>query len=847
MHSSVATRSGVNISTHGQLPIADSGAGHLVGADGLVGHHHTHGYHHQSSAPHGHGPHRGGSYNIFGDEPSMVVDGPNSNSSHVNGGGNNGNNGGPITLFDAEVPVHVRHLDREEVYQPLGVCVTVGRGGPTGVSKCVTVRLTDPKDPFFLFSMTLLEDDYGRFKERHELMVDFNGFPRDLVGMLSGIGGRSVGGVPSPSSAGDSVSNSAPAITGGGGGAGNSSSGGGNNIVTFVADSKDSCVLRILEKTEFRALEHIALAMSRQGDVGQKKYLADRFQHFLGAFRRSERERRAEVSQYERVLAECRAELAKTAAERDALLDRTRTDASASAAAQLSALSVLKDEHAAEVRRLTAAAEEVRAALTRKADQQHEQHRAEMKEKEEALAQLRASAAAAESSSASLASQLRLANDTVAALSTEVEQLRADKADLTAFKTSATAQLTERELAHVAATERIRHLTESLASRENDVRSLREAQGSQDGYAKMLAGQLASLQEKARASEASLSKAHHILGTQVQALRSAKDKHVALKGQIDANETLLGEKNNLIERLRGDLNAAGDKYEHLSGQHKETKAALQRSEENAAKLATQLKQSEDALVHMQRMGSGFGARTFGAGSPPGGTASSSILSSAHPSGLRLGSGVGVGGAVGATGASSSSAFPGVSGFGTTDLYKQFASPPPASAARAAASSLGSTIGAATSGAAAGETLQSEAASTTGGSPTTAASASASATVPSAATITANNHLLTGYNSLASGAAVLSNLHAASGVGASTYPYTTSSPTSRSSPLPPHFGGQAYGGLTLSSVAPLPSTASQPPLSSAATATASSVAYLPPKLTVGAGAYATERPSSYFGN
>jgi spindle assembly abnormal protein 6 len=88
----------------------------------------------------------------------------------------------PVTHFDEEVQVHVRILDREEVSQPLGVAVA---SGTIGTARCVSVRVTDPRDPFFLYSMTLSENDYGRFKESHELHVDWNGFPQDLISLLS--------------------------------------------------------------------------------------------------------------------------------------------------------------------------------------------------------------------------------------------------------------------------------------------------------------------------------------------------------------------------------------------------------------------------------------------------------------------------------------------------------------------------------------------------------------------------------------------------------------------------------------------------------------------------------------
>lgn len=552
-------------------------------------------------------------------------------------------------------------------------------------------------------------------------------------------------------------------------------------------------MLRILERTEFRALEHIALNMSRQGDVGQKKYLAEKFQHYLSAYHRSEHDRKEETLQYERLLSETREALRNITAERDELLDRTRSDAAVAASSQMVAIASLKDQHNAEMRQAMATADAIREDLSRKIEVLTAQHASELKAKDAEIALLRSSATNAEGASTTLSSQLRMANDSVVTLTSELEHIRRENETLNTFRQTATQRLNENELTMVANTERIRHLTETLKSREEDIRSLREAQGSQDGYAKMLAGQLSTLQEKVKASEASLTKAHHILGTQVQALRAAKDKNAALKGQIDANECLVGEKNNLIERLRGDLLNSGDKVELLQSKVTELKDQLIRSEEQVSKLTVQLKQNEDALIHMQRMSSGFGARTFGVGS-------SSV-------GPAAGGGLGLGGTSSAVGASLKlTGGPGP--FSASALYRQFA----AGSSTSVAGVAGTTSSASGAGEAGGATQPSVA-------QPEGSSAAAGVSAPSLGGLTGGqNQLLTGYNSLASGAAVLGARPSATAFsGASSYPYTSSSPVR--TPLAPSLG----------------------------TNTTASVSYLPPKTTLQSASYAAEKPSSYFAN
>lgn len=56
--------------------------------------------------------------------------------------------------------------------------------------------------------------------------------------------------------------------------------------MTFTLHRGDPnrATLRVIEPTQFKTVEHLSVQLIRQGDVGQKHYLAERFQHFASAF-----------------------------------------------------------------------------------------------------------------------------------------------------------------------------------------------------------------------------------------------------------------------------------------------------------------------------------------------------------------------------------------------------------------------------------------------------------------------------------------------------------------------------------------------------------------------------------
>ncbi|KAF5221022.1 Spindle assembly abnormal protein 6 [Trypanosoma cruzi] len=470
-------------------------------------------------------------------------------------------------LLELLIPVYLKLEDREEVCRELGVFVQTGRGGVNGLSRKVCVRLTDPADPFFLFELELLEDDYGSFKQRLELLVDFSGFPRYLVSMLNGI----VNGITP-------------------------------YAVCFVVDNRDTLrgTLRVLERTEFRTVEHISLLLLRQGDAGQKRYLAERFQHFERAYMREVEEHRSDSAAATANIESLKSEVAAFQEKCDTLREQLRVEVAKSEKNQLASVSQLRGEHASEVLQLRNSLESELRRITCKAEEVQAQLMEDVRTKDRGLQEANQRVALLESSVAKLQSQLRVAGDKCDAQAKELEELRSSNHELRDFRSNATRSISDNELNCVKLQERLRGLVLTLKSRDEEAQSLRDQYQKQDSYIHILTSQNDQLTEQNKKNEVSLKKAHHIISTQLRHIKGARERERMMRDQLRSQEALLQEKVDAIARLRDELASSAERGRVLQNKNTELRDQLEKTDAAREKLAQELKQSQDALIHLQR-------------------------------------------------------------------------------------------------------------------------------------------------------------------------------------------------------------------------------------------------------
>lgn len=87
-------------------------------------------------------------------------------------------------LYAKKLPVTIRIQEHEDRKSTIQVAIEVSHPTPSISRKELVVRLTDEKDPFFLFTLRLAEDDFQGLKVQQGLLVDFGAFPQKFIDLL---------------------------------------------------------------------------------------------------------------------------------------------------------------------------------------------------------------------------------------------------------------------------------------------------------------------------------------------------------------------------------------------------------------------------------------------------------------------------------------------------------------------------------------------------------------------------------------------------------------------------------------------------------------------------------------
>ncbi|GET92946.1 hypothetical protein, conserved [Leishmania tarentolae] len=518
------------------------------------------------------------------------------------------------TLLETTVMVSTKMPPNDLQVRPLGVYVRTGRGGPNGVTRVVLVRLTDPTDPFFLFELELLEDDYSAFKQHLELLVDFHGFPRYLVGMLGDI------------AEGASAYELSFVLNG-----------------AAVGDTNRG-TLRVLEATDFKTVEHISLVLLRQGDAGLKRYLAERFQHYEQLFRSSEASRAALTAELQGKIEDLQTANDALRASLHKAEEEMRFMTTTAEKEQLVALNRLRDNHTKEMSAARESFDRKVEQLSKALEEKTRQLRDTTNEKEAALAESHARASSLEATVASLQSQLRSAQDTASMQTKELATLREMNDELANFKAEATKAMSENELNYVTLAERLRGTSTALQSREEKMTALQAHYEKQDEYIRILAEQNRQQAGRIQETEKNLDKAHHIIANQLQAIKNAKDRYHIAMDQLRSQEALLQERDGAARRQQEELTAATERIQELLRKNSGLREQLETVNDAREKLVQEVKLSQQALLRLQQTTS-INGRHWG------------VLSSAYHSRERAGAGV--------------SASNAVTGAGTADFMCEF--------------------------------------------------------------------------------------------------------------------------------------------------------------------------------
>lgn len=469
---------------------------------------------------------------------------------------------GDILLLELVLPVTVQFLQVNEGQKLLGFCLQCGKASQ-GISRVIRLRLTDPLDPFFLYEMELLEEDYGIFKQELELVVDFNGFPRFLADMFQGI------------------DNSTLPYT-----------------ISFLGQGGASSrgMLRIVEHTHFRTMEQLSLCLIRQGDAAQKKYLAERFQHFEKAFKRGSSAWKVEREQLMNSLEESRQGMDNLLGKYQLLQENLRASEAYKEQECNTAISSLRIQHEQELKKQC---EEHNTAVKHLQDNFHRSQQellADLRQKNEILQELQQRYNELDTKHARIDGDHRLLQANSKKIEEEAVSLRFEIRELTKSRDEALEKLKGKDLAHATLTERINGLVAAVEARSEECESLKGQHAQQNTIISSLTSQNKQLSENVSALEKNIEKAHYIIGTQLQSLRNVKDRYKIATERIRTQEQLLEERQVTVNRLREELENVKEKLLHSRERNSQLEAEVEKASNTNKDLSEELQTTRGALI-----------------------------------------------------------------------------------------------------------------------------------------------------------------------------------------------------------------------------------------------------------
>lgn len=153
-----------------------------------------------------------------------------------------------LYLYSKILPVRVKNEDRQERRAYISVAVELHTVISPLPKKELLIRLTEDKDLFFLYTLTLTEDDFQSLKSQQGLLVDFSAFLQKFVDLLELCLQEEAKDLPK------------------------------FLLVLSTSHSMLSCptqaVLDVVETNPFKHLTHLSLRFVQGSDADVKKYLA---------------------------------------------------------------------------------------------------------------------------------------------------------------------------------------------------------------------------------------------------------------------------------------------------------------------------------------------------------------------------------------------------------------------------------------------------------------------------------------------------------------------------------------------------------------------------------------------
>eukprot|EP00052_Salpingoeca_macrocollata_P034214 m.329643 g.329643 ORF g.329643 m.329643 type:complete len:663 (+) comp61260_c0_seq1:83-2071(+) len=432
-------------------------------------------------------------------------------------------------LFDEEVPVHLCGAPSPDgpaasvANRIQRIFVQISIRSLSSTRKYLALRLTDAKDPFFLFNVEISEDDFAGLRQAQNIKVDFATFPSKLIELLRCCQAEASHDIPK-----------------------------------FVCDlqtgpqAADFCVV---ETNTFKNLTHLHLRFAAGSDAAIKTYLAQCLRSFKEQNSRLESALQTSNDSYSSRASELQSLLERKDQERQLMEERTRAEHDQ-----------LKSQHLQELEHLRAVATQEKEVLRGEMVREHEQKLHKIMQEMQGLQQHMQALAAEkqqqldhkyqiQSTLKECQAHLRNSEELLRDSRAEQQQLKAEHAALRSTHAATAAQLQETkvQLAALAQYRSDRELGDEQQARE--IARLRDGKQRAEQEARSLRDEMAVLETRLSQSQADVTKANSIIGKLTQDVSSDRARLKTTAQVILKQEEVISQQKQQLDSVTARLSS----------------------------------------------------------------------------------------------------------------------------------------------------------------------------------------------------------------------------------------------------------------------------------------------------
>eukprot|EP01135_Chromosphaera_perkinsii_P001561 Nk52_evm31s207 gene=Nk52_evmTU31s207 len=513
---------------------------------------------------------------VTGSPGGMIIETAHATSAHLPKGSSNSSN--EERIFASDINMRVKNEGREERVVSVQVQVLCRTQTSPVSRKYLTVRLTDPEDPFFLYTLEVGEDDFHVLKTEQNLLVDFHTFPEKLIELFKLCIAEESS--RSPKFVIDLVTNDASGLK--------------------ANSMKSSAFLNIVEINPFKHLSHLSLKFQPGSDLNVKEFLADSLKLLKAQVKKLECELECSNAELGGKLARAEDRLSDKTKEIEQVRSESAKKISEFKFALSEGINAEKEACLKEIKLITAKAEEEKSIMEQKFDNTTQSLNTKIDILSEERNALKEELSAFKTKAKMGADELTRLMDSLNSRRIEIERLKEEHKSVTEEKNAIERICGKLESKTGALEAEIKHKNELLERITHDTSSQKDQKNLLEENAAALKHQNERLEETVKSASNEINKGNEIIQKLQTDLKATKAKLKMKTSLFIQQEKLLSEKEALVVALEGDKVALKKKEDETRTHLNEKETQLAVANENLEESKQLLKTNENVIAWLNK-------------------------------------------------------------------------------------------------------------------------------------------------------------------------------------------------------------------------------------------------------